>query len=197
MPRRRSSRRNEGTFDYNFDEVVGQILLAKTGEALSGGGRVDGRGPSAWHHTPPRETSRLRVNGSSRTRRTPRRAVDHPGLAHRTGAALAQATPRGRNNLRPSPSRISVGRSAGRHGHRTPRPPPGHPGQVAEEELAHMAELCNDHNPNTLLTVVRELTDAGVKEGFRMIESQDAGLNQFAIHGSLDDDGPAGHGHSH
>ena len=106
MPRRRSSRRNEGTFDYNFDEVVGQILLAKTVEALSGGGRVDGRGPSAWHHTPPRETSRLRVNGSSRTRRTPRRAVDHPGLAHRTGAALAQATPRGRNNLRASPSRI-------------------------------------------------------------------------------------------
>jgi len=30
-----------------------------------------------------------------------------------------------------------------------------------------------------------------------MIESQDAGLNQFAIHGSLDDDGPDGHGHSH
>ncbi|MDA9255540.1 DUF6505 family protein, partial [Planktomarina temperata] len=58
-------------------------------------------------------------------------------------------------------------------------------------------ELCNDHDPNTLLTVVRELTGSGVKEGFRMIESQDAGLNQFAIHGSLDDDGPDGHGHSH
>lgn len=60
--------------------------------------------------------------------------------------------------------------------------------QVAEDELCHMAELCDEHGPNTLLTVVRELTDAGVKEAFRIIESQDAGLNQFAIHGSLDDD---------
>jgi hypothetical protein len=70
-------------------------------------------------------------------------------------------------------------------------------GQVAEEELSHMAELCKEQDPNTLLTVVRELTDSGVKEGFRTIESQDAGLDQFAIHGSLDDDGPGGHGHSH
>jgi len=61
--------------------------------------------------------------------------------------------------------------------------------QVAEEELRHMAELCEDQTPNTLLTVSRELTDAGVKESFRMIEPQDAGLDQFAIHGSLDDDG--------
>ena len=60
--------------------------------------------------------------------------------------------------------------------------------QVAEEELRHMAELCEDQAPNTLLTVSRELTDAGVKESFRMIEPQDAGLDQFAIHGSLDDD---------
>jgi len=43
-----------------------------------------------------------------------------------------------------------------------------------------------------LLTVARELTDSGVKESFRMIESQDAGLDQFAIHGSLDEEG-----HSH
>jgi len=61
--------------------------------------------------------------------------------------------------------------------------------QVAEEELRHMAELCEDQAPNTLLTVSRELTDAGVKESFRMIEPQDAGLDQFAIHGSLDEDG--------
>jgi len=59
---------------------------------------------------------------------------------------------------------------------------------VAEEELRHMAELCEDQAPNTLLTVSRELTDAGVKESFRMIEPQDAGIEQFAIHGSLDDD---------
>ncbi|ATG40585.1 hypothetical protein PhaeoP18_02533 [Phaeobacter piscinae] len=53
---------------------------------------------------------------------------------------------------------------------------------VAEEELAHMADLCADHAPNTLLTVMRELTDAGVKESYRAIEAQDAGLEQFAIH---------------
>jgi hypothetical protein len=60
--------------------------------------------------------------------------------------------------------------------------------QVAIEELAHMAELCADQDPNTLLTVARELTDAGVKESFRMIEPRDAGLDQFAIHGSLDEE---------
>lgn len=60
---------------------------------------------------------------------------------------------------------------------------------VAAEELAHMVELCEDHDPNTLLTVARELTDAGVREAFRAIQPQDAGLEQFAIHGSVDDEG--------
>lgn len=58
---------------------------------------------------------------------------------------------------------------------------------VAAEEIAHMATLCEDHPANTLLTVARELTDAGVREAFRVIEAQDAGLEQFAIHGTLDD----------
>ena len=58
---------------------------------------------------------------------------------------------------------------------------------VAVEELTHMADLCADHAPNTLLTVQRELTDAGVNEAFHVIEPQDAGLEQFAIHGELDD----------
>ncbi|TNF19649.1 MAG: hypothetical protein EP318_14080 [Rhodobacteraceae bacterium] len=58
---------------------------------------------------------------------------------------------------------------------------------VAAEEIAHMAELCEDHAPNTLLTVARELTEAGVRETFRVIEAQEAGLEQFAIHGSLDE----------
>ncbi len=57
---------------------------------------------------------------------------------------------------------------------------------VALEELSQMMELCEDHAPNTLLTVARELTEAGVRESYRMIEAQDAGLEQFAIHGSLD-----------
>ena len=53
---------------------------------------------------------------------------------------------------------------------------------AAREELGQMAELCEDHAPNTLLTVARELTDAGVKESYRAIEADDAGLEQFAIH---------------
>ncbi len=58
---------------------------------------------------------------------------------------------------------------------------------VALEELSQMMELCEDHAPNTLLTVARELTEAGVRESYRVIEAQDAGLEQFAIHGSLDE----------
>lgn len=55
--------------------------------------------------------------------------------------------------------------------------------QVALDELSHMQDLCEDHAPNTLLTVQRELTEGGVKESFRSIQSSDAGLDQFAIHG--------------
>ncbi len=58
---------------------------------------------------------------------------------------------------------------------------------VAADELRHMMDLCDDHPPNTLLTVARELSEAGVREAYRVIEAQDAGLEQFAIHGSLDE----------
>lgn len=58
---------------------------------------------------------------------------------------------------------------------------------VAKEEIAQMSELCEDHDPNTLLTVARELTEAGVREAFRVIQPQDAGLDQFAVHGSLEE----------
>ncbi len=61
---------------------------------------------------------------------------------------------------------------------------------VAQDELAQMADLCEDHDPNTLLTVARELTEAGVRESYRVIEPQEAGLEQFAIHGDIE-----GHGH--
>ncbi|MEL7116296.1 MAG: DUF6505 family protein [Pseudomonadota bacterium] len=54
---------------------------------------------------------------------------------------------------------------------------------VAEEEIAQMVDLCEDHAPNTLLTVARELTESGVREAYRVIEASDAGLEQFAIHG--------------
>ncbi len=58
---------------------------------------------------------------------------------------------------------------------------------VAAEEIAQMADLCEDHDPNTLITVSRDLTDAGVREAFRTIEAQQAEIDQFAVHGSLDD----------
>lgn len=53
---------------------------------------------------------------------------------------------------------------------------------VADEELAQMAELCADHAPNTVLTVMRELTESGVREKYRFIEATEAALDQFAIH---------------
>ena len=59
---------------------------------------------------------------------------------------------------------------------------------VARQEIMHMADLCDEHDPNTLLTVERELGEAGVHESYRITAAQDAGLDQFAIHGSLDDD---------
>ncbi|MEQ8901643.1 MAG: DUF6505 family protein [Roseovarius sp.] len=58
---------------------------------------------------------------------------------------------------------------------------------VARDEITQMIELCEDHAPNTLLTVLRELTEAGVRETFSVIEAQEAELEQFAIHGSLDE----------
>ncbi|MEK9991334.1 MAG: DUF6505 family protein, partial [Paracoccaceae bacterium] len=58
---------------------------------------------------------------------------------------------------------------------------------VASAELQAMADLCDEHDDNTLLVVSRELTEAGVKETFRIIDPEEAGLDQFAIHGSLDE----------
>ncbi|WP_424974919.1 DUF6505 family protein [Dinoroseobacter sp. S124A] len=58
---------------------------------------------------------------------------------------------------------------------------------VAAEEIAQMIELCEDHDPNTLLTVARDLSESGVREAYRVIKPDAAGLDQFAIHGSLDD----------
>ncbi len=60
--------------------------------------------------------------------------------------------------------------------------------KVATDEVAHMVEICEEQAANTVLTVARELTEAGVREAFRMIEPQEAALDQFAIHGSLDEE---------
>lgn len=56
----------------------------------------------------------------------------------------------------------------------------------AHEEIAYMRELCEDHDPNTLLVVNRELTEAGVRESFRAIQPADAEIDLVAVHGSLD-----------
>ncbi len=58
---------------------------------------------------------------------------------------------------------------------------------VALDELNHMVDLCSDQDANALLSVARELTESGVKEAYRIIESPDAGLEQFAIHADLDE----------
>ena len=58
---------------------------------------------------------------------------------------------------------------------------------VAREEIAQMADLCEGHDANTLLTVARELTPAGVKESYRMIEVQAAEIVQLAVHGDPGD----------
>ena len=54
---------------------------------------------------------------------------------------------------------------------------------VAEEEIAQMAALCSDQPDNTLIVISRELSDAGVKDTFRLIPPQSASLEAFAVHG--------------
>ncbi len=56
---------------------------------------------------------------------------------------------------------------------------------VARDEIAHMSDLCDEHDDNTLLCVARELTGAGVNEVYRVIEAQPAALEQFGVHESL------------
>ncbi len=47
---------------------------------------------------------------------------------------------------------------------------------VAEEELRHMLDLCDEHEPNTLLVVERTLTDDGIHEAFRTIKVAEASV---------------------
>ncbi len=53
---------------------------------------------------------------------------------------------------------------------------------VAREELAHMAELCAGLDEGTLLALSRELSDAGLRESFRVLESGAADLAQIMPH---------------
>ena len=54
---------------------------------------------------------------------------------------------------------------------------------VAKEEIAHMISLCEDQPENTLIVMERTLTDAGVKDRFRLVPPQGAKLETFAVHG--------------
>ncbi len=47
--------------------------------------------------------------------------------------------------------------------------------------------MCEDHDPNTLLVVQREMVEAGVSESFRAIKPQEASLDMVAVHGEVDD----------
>lgn len=57
---------------------------------------------------------------------------------------------------------------------------------VATEEMRFMREMCEDHDPNTLLVVERRLVEAGVSESFRAIRPSDAPLEMVAVHGTPD-----------
>ena len=45
---------------------------------------------------------------------------------------------------------------------------------VAEEEMRHMLDLCDDHDPNTLLVIERTITGNGIHEAFRVIKPAEA-----------------------
>lgn len=51
---------------------------------------------------------------------------------------------------------------------------------VALEELRQMTDMCDGQDANTILTVARELSEAGVNETYRIIEGREAELIQLA-----------------
>ena len=54
---------------------------------------------------------------------------------------------------------------------------------VATQEVDAMVDLCDGVEPNRVMTVTRELGEAGVREAFRILPAQDAALDQVAVHG--------------
>lgn len=57
---------------------------------------------------------------------------------------------------------------------------------VACEEIDQMRTMCEDFQENTLLMVSRTLTELGVEETYRSRAPQDASLEAFAMHGSVE-----------
>lgn len=56
---------------------------------------------------------------------------------------------------------------------------------VAEAEIRDMIEACEAHKPNTLLSVERTITGEGIREVYRVIETEDASIDILAVHGTL------------
>ena len=54
---------------------------------------------------------------------------------------------------------------------------------VADEEIRHMGQMCAEQEQNALIVIERELSEAGVKERFRIVPPQGASLEAFAVHG--------------
>ncbi len=46
-----------------------------------------------------------------------------------------------------------------------------------------MTDLCQEHDPNTLPTLTREITESGASEAFRVTEPPEAELDILAVHG--------------
>lgn len=59
---------------------------------------------------------------------------------------------------------------------------------VAHDELAFALSLAEPHPPNTVLAVERELTEAGVRERFRVIRPSGSGLHA-RVFDIIDDEG--------
>lgn len=57
---------------------------------------------------------------------------------------------------------------------------------VACEEIDQMRSMCEDFEENTLLMVSRSLTEMGVEETYRSRAPQDASLEAFAVHSSVE-----------
>ena len=52
--------------------------------------------------------------------------------------------------------------------------------KVALDELQHMVDMCDGQDANTILTVARDLSEAGVNETYRIIPAREAELIQIA-----------------
>ena len=65
--------------------------------------------------------------------------------------------------------------------HGAPSPEAAYP--VATREIDTMIDLCDGVDANRVITVARQLGEAGVTETFRILDARDAEIAQVAVHG--------------